>query len=88
MLCFVGDWFLTFRSNIVPLSFQKGQTVLDEVTAFLRNVWNHSPVTKRQVPEGLNPQQHCCENVKFRKLQGVPCVVNMIIHVINILGKV
>jgi len=43
MLCFVGDWFLTFRSNVVPSSFQKGQTILDEVTAFLRNVWNHSP---------------------------------------------
>ena len=36
----------------------------DKSTALLENVWNHSTI-QHHIPEDLNSENCCCENLKF-----------------------
>ena len=35
-----------------------------EGTTFLKPSGNSNPVTEHHIPQGMNPQQHCCGNLK------------------------
>jgi hypothetical protein len=63
MLCHWVCSSLHFEVRIVPPSSLK-----DEGHPILRNVRITHPTTQDHIPENLNRQQHCCENLKLSML--------------------
>jgi hypothetical protein len=66
------ECFPTFREKSGGPSIHWNHLTLeDEGTKFLRNVVTHR-ITRRHIPEDLNPQRCHCKNLKSRKINLLP----------------
>jgi hypothetical protein len=66
------EWFPVFQSSVVCVLTMVKQSRNKKALHSFKTLGTTHQLTQHHITADLNPQQHCCESMKFHKSKFVP----------------